>query len=63
MSLLFGIAFIVGAVFWNPSFPWITFAIVVGFFFLPFKKILARFPGTQPEGRINPPFRSKRPTE
>jgi hypothetical protein len=56
MSFLSGMALILALLLWNPTFPWITFVILVGFFFLPFRKIIRLFPGTQPDGRINPPL-------
>lgn len=56
MSFLFVMTVILALLLWNPAFPWITLAIVIGFFFLPFRRIVALLPGTQPEGRINRPL-------
>jgi hypothetical protein len=58
MSGLFGLALILAYLF-LPVSPWISLVIFVGFWFLPFKKILKIFPGTQPIGRIDPPFKNR----
>ena len=66
MSFLFGVAVLLAAFFMNPTFPgfpWVSIAILIGFFFLPFKKILPLFPGTKPEGRIIPPLHKQQQNE
>jgi hypothetical protein len=58
MGALFSAALILAAALLQVS-PWLSLIVVVGFWFLPFKRILKLFPLTQSQGRIIKPLRER----